>query len=409
MSWNKPGGDDDKDPWSGRDNQEMPPDLDEAIRTLQKKLNSIFGGDDGNGNGSDSGENQRNSSSKGLSFLVAGAVLLWAASGFYIVDEGNYGVETLFGKHIDTTQSGLHWHLPSPIEHVEIVNVKKQRFIEVGYRSSGERRSSDGGVPEEALMLTEDENIIDVRLAVQYQVKNAQQYLFNLANPEGTLIQVTESAQRGVIGSSKMDFVLTEGRAQIVSQIRQEIQSVMDGYESGIQITSVNLQDAQPPEQVQAAFEDAIKAREDKQRLINEAEAYRKDIVPKAGGAAARKIQEAEGYKQQMIAQAEGEVSRFSQLLTEYSKAPELTRNRLYLETLESVLSQSNTVVLDVKSNNMVYLPLDKIIQNKNAADKAAEHEAAAAPTATHTADKKLLEPNLRMQPSRGREERGRE
>jgi membrane protease subunit HflK len=411
MSWNKPGGDD-KDPWSGRDDQEGPPDLDEAIRSLQKKLSSLFGG----GNGSNGGEEGAGDSGNGnngatslsgssIAILAAGALALWAASGFYIVDEGNHGVVTLFGKYAATTQAGLNWHFPSPIEQVEIVNVKKQRYIEVGYRSSGEKRTTDGGVTEEALMLTKDENIIDVRLAVQYQVKDARQFLFNLDNPAGTLMQVTESAERGVIGSNKMDFVLTEGRSEIVSQIKQEIQTVMDAYQSGIQITSVNLQDAQPPEQVQSAFEDAIKAREDKQRLINEAEAYSNDVVPKARGAAARKIQEAQGYKEQVIAQATGEVSRFSQLLEEYKKAPDVTRQRLYVESMESVLSKSNTVMVDVKSNNL-FLPLDKMIQKAAIADN---ETADSAPVATvPTPEKKAIDAIVRTLP-RGREERGRE
>ncbi len=364
MSWNKPGGDD-KDPWSGRDDQQAPPDLDEAIRSLQKKFANLFGGNP-NGNQDNNDANPENGDGLGaspvktLAILAASAFVLWGMSGFYIVDEGNHGVETRFGKYAATTRAGLNWHFPSPIEQVEIVNVKEQRFIEVGYRTS-DRQGADGSVPKEALMLTKDENIIDVRLAVQYQIKDARQFLFNVDNPMGTLVQVTESVERGVIGSNKMDFVLTEGRSEIVTQIKTEIQNVVDMYKMGIQITSVNLQDAQPPEQVQSAFEDAIKAREDKQRLINEAEAYANDVVPKARGAAARKIQEAKGYKEQVIAQAEGEVSRFSQLLAEYQKSPNVTRQRLYLETMESVLSKANTLTVDVKNNNILYLPLDKL------------------------------------------------
>jgi len=363
MSWNKPGGDD-KDPWSGRDDQGGPPDLDEAIRSLQKKLTALFGGSrDGDGNDDNTGGNNNSGggiSPNSLAIIGAVVVALWGMSGFYIVDEGNHGVETRFGKYISTTQAGLNWHIPAPVEQVEIVNVKEQRFIEVGYRSN-DRQNADGSVPKEALMLTKDENIINVQLAVQYQVKDAKQFLFNVVNPTATLVQVTESVERGIIGSNKMDFVLTEGRSEIVTQIKHEIQSVVDLYKMGVQITSVNLQDAQPPEQVQSAFEDAIKAREDKQRLINEAEAYSNDVVPKARGAAARKIQEARGYKEQIIAQAEGEVSRFTQLLAQYKKAPDITRQRIYLETMESVLNKANTVMVDVKNNNIMYLPLDKI------------------------------------------------
>ncbi len=359
MSWNEPGGDK-KDPWSGRGDPKGPPDLDEAIRSLQEKLGGFFGGGQ-EGNDNSSGIPPL----KSLGFLAVGAAALWGLSGFYIVDEGTQGVETRFGKYIATTQSGLNWHFPAPIERVDVVDVKQQRYIEVGYRSGGNEQTL-GSVPKEALMLTKDENIVDIRLAVQYQVKDAKEFIFNIVNPAATLKQVTESAQRGVIGSSEMDFVLTEGRSEVVTQIKKEIQDVMDSYKSGIQVTSVNLQDAQPPEQVQNAFEDAIKAREDEQRLINEAEAYSNDVVPKARGAAARKIQEAEGYKEQVIAQAEGESSRFSKLVAEYTKAPDVTRKRLYIEAMESVLAETNTVMVDVKgSNNMLYLPLDKMIQHQ--------------------------------------------
>lgn len=392
MSWNEPGGDD-KDPWSGRNDQQGPPDLDEAIRSLQEKLGGIFGGNNGGENGDSNG-----GSAKGLGILAAGALVLWAVSGTYIVDEGNHGVETRFGKYVATTQAGLNWHFPAPIEQVEIVNVKKQRYIEVGYRSSGSQ--GVGSVPKEALMLTKDENIIDVRLAVQYQVKNAQNFLFNVASPEATLKQVTESAERGVIGSSTMDFVLTEGRGDVVAQIKKEIQAVMDAYKAGIQITSVNLQDAQPPEQVQSAFEDAIKAREDQQRLINEAEAYSNDVIPKARGAAARRMQEAEGYKEQVIARATGEVSRFTQLLAEYKKAPEVTRQRMYIESLESVMANTNTVMVDVKSsNNLLYLPLDKMTQ--------ATAKPEVKPTVSSQSQTKVVQPPLRTS-TRTRTDRGR-
>lgn len=362
MSWNEPGGGK-KDPWSGKNANDDAPELDEAIRSLQKKLEQIFGGN----NGGENGNGFSGNSLKGLGLLAIGASIVWSLSGFYIVDEGNHGVETRFGKYIGTTQSGLNWHYPKPIESVTLVNVKQQRFIEVGYRS-GSGQSASGSVPKEALMLTKDENYVDVRLAVQYQVKDAKAFIFNVANPATTLKHVTESAQRGVVGSSTMDFILTEGRGEIVAQIKTEIQNVMDSYNSGVQVTSVNLQDAQPPEQVQNAFADAIKAREDEQRLINEAQAYANDVIPKARGAAARKTQEAEGYKEEVIAQAQGETSRFSQLLTEYKKAPDVTRKRLYIDAMESVLSSTNNVIIDVKNgNNMMYLPLDKMIPPPNA------------------------------------------
>lgn len=358
MSWNEPGGDN-KDPWSGRGDQKGPPDLDQAIRSLQEKLSKIFGGGGGTGGG---GGGSSGGSLKSFGFIAAGVLFLWGLSGFYIVDEGNHGVETRFGKYIGTTQSGLNWHFPAPIERVDIVNVKQNRTINVGFQSFGEAASRSE--PKEALMLTKDENYVDVRLVVQYQVKDAKDFLFNVVDPAKSLKQVTESAERGVIGSSNMDFVLTEGRTEIVTQIKKEIQTIMDTYKSGVQVTTVNLRDAQPPEQVQNAFEDVIKSREDEQRLINEAEAYSNDVVPKARGAAARKMQEAEGYKEQVIAQAEGETSRFSKLFAEYKKAPEVTRQRMYIEAMESVLAGANTVMIDVKGgNNLLYLPLDKLTQ----------------------------------------------
>ncbi len=359
MSWNEPG-DDKKDPWSGRDKDPNgPPDLDEAIRTLQEKLGGIFGGGKSGGTGDTGG------SFRGLGFLALGAIVLWLLSGFYIVDEGNRGVETRFGRYVTTTQPGLNWHFPAPIEQVDVVNISQQRILEVGYRSGG-RQQALGSVPREALMLTKDENIIDVRIAVQYKVKDAKDFLFNVRNPAATLKQVTESVERGVIGQSTMDFVLTEGRSEIVAQMEKEIQEIMDSYDSGIVVTSVNLQDAQPPEQVQGAFEDAIKAREDQQRLINEAEAYANGVVPIARGNAARLIQEAEGYKAKVVASAEGEGKRFLSLLTEYKKAPEVTRTRLYIDAMESVLSKTKTVMVDVKgSNNLLYLPLDQLVRQE--------------------------------------------
>jgi len=366
MSWNEPGGDK-KDPWSGRKEENGPPDLDEVIKSFQEKFGGIFGG------GSNGGDSE-GGSLKGLGFLAAGAAVLWGLSGFYIVDEGTRGVETRFGKYSATTQPGLNWRFPAPIDQVQIVDVQNVQVVEVGYRSGA--RQGVGSVPREALMLTKDENIVDVRLAVQYQVKDAKNYVFKLLNPTATLKQVTESAERGVIGRSNMDFVLTEGRSEIVADIQAEIQKIMDSYESGILVTSVNLQDAQPPEQVQGAFEDAIKAREDEQRYINEAEAYANEVVPVARGAASRKTQEAEAYKESIIAKATGEVSRFSQLLTEYKKAPKVTRQRMYIESMESVLGNTSTVMVDVKgSNNMLYLPLDKLgnrTANAGTANKAA-------------------------------------
>lgn len=364
MAWNEPGGG--KDPWGGRGGDQGPPDLDEIVRKMQNKMGGLFGGrrgGSGGGNGNGGG------------MLVIGviavvAALVWLASGFYIVDEGKRGVQLRFGQFNQITMPGLHWHLPYPIEQVERVDVEQRRFVEVGYRSaSGRGASGAQPVPKEALMLTQDENIVDIRIAVQYQVKDAREYLFNVRDPDVTLKQATESAIREVIGKSRMDFVLTEGRSEVAGQAKELIQTILDQYNAGLLVTTVNMQDAQPPEEVQGAFVDAIKAREDEERQKNEAQAYANDILPKARGAAARLLEEANGYQLSVIARAEGEASRFEQLLTEYAKAPEVTRKRLYLDTMEEVLANSNKVTVDVsKGNNLMYLPLDQMLQGAAAA-----------------------------------------
>ena len=285
-------------------------------------------------------------------------VLVWIGSGFYIIDQGNRGVVSRFGAYQETTMPGLNWHLPAPMENVKIINVEQQRFIEVGYRDTG-RFAKAANIPQESLMLTRDENIINVRLAVQYQINNAKNYLYNVKDSEATLKQLTESVERTVIGHSDMDYVLTEGRSDIVAEIKREIQTAVDEYQAGITIASVNLQDAQPPEEVQSSFEDAIRAREDKQRLINEAEAYSNEIIPKARGAAARLINEAEAYQAEKIAKATGETERFEQLLVEYEKNPAITRKRLYLEAKERLYSGANKIMLESERNApQFYMPL---------------------------------------------------
>jgi membrane protease subunit HflK len=358
MAWNEPGGG--KDPWSGRGGDQGPPDLDEIVRKLQAKMGGLFGGRSGGGTRSGGG---------GLfpiGAIIAAAVVIWLLfGGIYIVDEGKRGVELTFGKFSQVTMPGPHWHIPYPIEQVELVDVEQRRFVEVGYRSAGGGGSSNAQtVPREALMLTQDENIVDIRVAVQYQVKDARAYLFSVRDPDDTLKQATESAIREIIGKSKMDFVLTEGRGEVAIQAKTLIQTILDQYKIGMLVTTVNLQDAQPPEEVQGAFVDAIKAREDEERQKNEAKAYANEVIPKARGAAARQLEEANGYKLSVIAKAEGEASRFEQLLTEYAKAPEVTRKRLYLDTMQEVMTRSNKVTVDVsKGNNMLYLPLDQMLK----------------------------------------------
>ncbi len=376
MAWNEPGGDKDRDPWRSGDNDKGPPDLDEIVCNLQEKFGGLFGGRSrrpsrGNGNGSDGGGSgggggqlPRRFAGFGINFLLVIAVAAWVLSGIYIIDEGKRGVVLRFGKFLETTQPGPHWR-PRFIDEVEVVDVEARRFVEIGYRSGG-RQGGGGTVLRESLMLTEDENIVDLQLAVQYQVSDARDFLFNVRDPVETLFSVSESAIREVVGKDKMDFVLTEGRSEVVAETKTEIQKTLDIYQTGIVVTNVNLRDAQPPEEVQASFEDAIKAREDEQRLKNEAEAYANEVVPKARGEAARILEESVAYRDQVIAAAEGEASRFTQVLAEYEKAPEVTRERLYIESLESVLSNSTKIMLDVDSgNNLMVLPLEQLLSGR--------------------------------------------
>lgn len=341
MAWNEPGGGG-KDPWRGRNGEQGPPDLDEIVRKMQDKFGGLFGGRKG-------GDGRGRSNPYGLWLIIVIALVVWALSGFYIIDPYEQGVVLRFGKYAYTTGPGPHWHVPYPIEQVQKVDVDQVRSV--GHK---------------ALMLSQDENIVDVELAVQYRVKDARSYLFDVRDPDQTLRQVAESAIRETVGKSTMDFVLTEGRAEVVADAREVMQQALDQYQTGLEITTVNLVDAQPPDEVQPAFEDAIRAREDEQRLKNEAEAYANEIIPRARGDAARQIEEANAYRESVIARAEGESNRFLQLLAEYTKAPEVTRRRLYIETVEEVLSGANKVMVDVKgSNNVLYLPLDRMVSRQ--------------------------------------------
>jgi len=348
MAWNEPGGSGGKDPWGGRNDEQGPPDLDEVVRKLQSKFNGIFGGG-GGGAGASGGSGM---GFGGIGLIAIIAVIVWALSGIYIIDEGTRGVVTQFGAYKETTMPGPHWY-PRFIQRVEKVNVENVRSIELGRRA------------DESLMLTQDENIVDVKFAVQYQVRNARDYLFNVRDPDETLRQAMESAVREIVGKSEMDFVLTGGRAEVVNRAQKLMQDILDQYKTGLVVNQLTMQDAQAPQQVQGAFADAVKAREDEQRLKNEAEAYSNDVLPKARGRAARLLEEASAYKEQVIAEAEGETSRFLNILAEYRKAPEVTRKRLYIDALESVLHKSSKVVVDTKSggNNLLYLPLDKLMK----------------------------------------------
>ncbi len=350
--------------WGRKKGNSGPPDLDQLWRNFNKKLNNLLKRKGGGPNPPGGGEGPSGGGAPvryggGIGVLAGLLLLLWIASGFYIVNEGQRGIVLRFGKYVESTQAGLRWHLPYPIEMVEAVNVSQVRTVEIGYRNNVRSK-----VLKESLMLTDDENIIDIQFAVQYILKNPEDFLFNNREPEDAVLQAAETAIREIIGKSKMDFVLYEGREQVAAKATELMQAILDRYKIGIAISKVTMQNAQPPEQVQAAFDDAVKAGQDRERQKNEGQAYANDVIPKAKGNAARLLEESEGYKQRVIASSEGESSRFKQVLAEYSKAPGVTRDRLYLDTVEQVLSNTSKILVDQKNaNNLLYLPLDKLIQ----------------------------------------------
>ena len=357
--------------WGRKKGNSGPPDLDQLWRNFNKKLNSLFKRKDGGGNGSGGGEGSGGGSPKrygsSIGLLAGLLLLLWVASGFYIVNEGQRGLVLRFGKYVETTQAGLRWHLPYPVEIVEAVNVSQVRTVEIGYRNNVRSK-----VLKESLMLTDDENIIDIQFAVQYILKNPEEFLFNNREPENAVLQAAETAIREIIGKSKMDFVLYEGREQVAAKATQLMQEILDRYKIGIAISKVTMQNAQPPEQVQAAFDDAVKAGQDRERQKNEGQAYANDVIPKAKGNAARLLEESEGYKQRVIASSEGDASRFKQVLVEYNKAPGVTRDRLYLDMMQQVLSSTSKILVDQKAgNNLLYLPLDKLIQTSGSSSSS--------------------------------------
>jgi len=372
MAWNDPQWGND-----GNRNKGGPPDLDEIWKRINQQLNGLFGGGRRGEGGPPSGAGF--SGGRNLVGIIVGVLaLVWVASGFYIVDAGQRGVVLRFGQFIGTTEPGPRWHLPWPIESREIVNVDQVRTVEVGYRNSVKNK-----ILKESLMLTDDENIIDLQFAVQYLLKDPVEFLFINRAPEDAVLQIAETAMREIVGKNKMDFVLYEGRAEIAARAKQLMQEIHDRYKTGINISQVTLQNIQPPEQVQAAFDDAVKAGQDRERLKNEAEAYSNDVVPRARGLASRLKEEAEGYKLSVIANAEGEASRFAQIFAEYQKAPQVTRQRLYLDTMQTVMNNTSKVVVDQKGgNSLLYLPLDKL-QQIAAQSYSAPPEVLAAPVAT--------------------------
>jgi len=357
---------------------EGPPDLDEMWRNFNRKLNGLFSRRGGGGPDSNEPPSMRQlGGGAGLIFVVV--LVAWLASGFYIVVEGQRGVVLTFGKFSEVTGAGLKWRFPYPIQSHEIVNLSGARTIEVGYRNNIKTK-----VLRESLMLTDDENIIDIQFSVQYQLKDPKDYLFNNRRADDTVLQAAETAFREIVGRSKMDFVLYEGRDQVARASETLMQNILDRYQAGIAITKVNVQNAQPPEQVQAAFDDAVRAKQDLERQKNEGQAYYNDVVPKAQGTASRLQEEAKGYRSRVIANAEGEASRFRQILVEYNKAPQVTRDRMYLDMVQQILASASKVLIDAKAgSNLLYLPLDKIIQMSAAGTLSETQTAVPAPRAT--------------------------
>jgi len=349
------------DPGWGNRNNEGPPDLDVVMRQLSRKINAFFG------KKPDPSGSLDNKPSVAVLPIFGLILLVWIATGFYIVDQGSRGVVLRFGKHVETTMPGPRWHIPFPVESVTVVNMEQVRTVEIGYRSAegGAGRSKE---LHESLMLTDDENIIDLQFAVQYNLKSVEDALFNNRSAEESVRGIAETAIREIVGKSKLDFALYEGRDEVAINTKKLMQEVLDRYKTGINVVSVTMQNAQPPEQVQAAFEDAVKAKQDLERQKNEGQAYANDVIPKARGTASRLLQEAAGYKLRVENEAQGNVSRFNQILAQYQHAPEVTRSRMYLDAQEQILSSVSKVIVDQKNgSNLLYLPLDKLLNTTGA------------------------------------------
>jgi modulator of FtsH protease HflK len=365
-------------PMLGQKNNEGPPDLDQVLRDISQKINNLFGKKNGGG----FNNNNQTPSAKDFNVPIAPVLAIiaaiWLATGFYIVDQGSLGVVQRFGKYVNSTEPGPRWHWPFPIESVTVVNMEQVRRLEVGYRSSGEGSGSKQKVPNESLMLTEDENIIDMQVAVQYKLKNAVDYVFSNRDTDKAVMSAAETAIREVVGKSKLDDLLQKG----LPDTSANMQAILDSYKTGIQITSVSRQKGAAPEQVKEAFDDVNRAGQDYQRQINLGQAYANDVIPKARGNASRLSAEAAGYKLKVESEATGNASRFDQILTQYNKAPEVTRQRLYLDAQEQIMSSTTKIIVDQKGgNSMLYLPLDKLMEqtrtsNANAAATAAANAA---------------------------------
>ena len=353
------------DPQWGKKDNEGPPDLDEILKKLQQKISGLLGFRPRGPSGAGGAPNHYGAAMGGgvaLVILLVSAV--WLASGFYIVDEGKRGVVLRLGKYLETTMPGPRWHVPYPVESVQVVDIASVRPVEVGYRGNTKNKQ-----PQEALMLTDDENIVDVQFAVQWNIKSPEDYLFNNKDPEENVRQAAETAIREVVGKSKMDFVLSSGRSEVASDVKTIMQQILDRYKTGVQVISVNLQNTQAPDPVLPAFEDVVRAQQDRERFKNEGQAYANDVVPKARGVAARLIEEANGYRQSVIANAQGDAARFRQILAEYERAPGVTRERMYLDAMQQILASTSKIVVDkgAAGQSLLYLPIDKLMQLSSA------------------------------------------
>lgn len=397
-------------PDDGKRNAEQgPPDLEDIWRDFNSRLGGMFGRKGGGGGSGDAPPPSPVSARQmggGVGLVVLAALALWLGSGFYTVDASQRGVVLRFGKLQEVTNEGLRWHFPYPVESVELVNATRVRTVEIGFRANDRAKNL-----HESLMLTDDENIINIQFAVQYTLSDPAAFLFTNKDGDQTVRQVAESAMREIVGKSKMDFVLYEGREAIAKEAQLLIQRMLDDYHlgayksSGIQVSKVTMQNAQPPEQVQEAFNDAVKAGQDRERLKNEGQAYFNDVVPKAEGSAARLREEAKGYASRVVAQAEGDASRFKQVFAEYSKAPEVTRNRMYIDAMQQVYSNTSKILLDAKGNgNLLYLPLDKLMQASAPSAEVASPAAAAAVRSQADVPQVRAETDLRRESLRSRD-----
>ncbi|RFP18325.1 FtsH protease activity modulator HflK [Duganella sp. BJB475] len=395
----------------GKKPGEGPPDMEQLWRDFNQRLNSFFGQKnrpDGNGGGNGGGGGRPDLAGMRATAGAIGAViaLIWLASGSFIVQEGQAGVVYTFGKISHVTGSGFNWRWPYPFQSDETVKVSQMRMVEIGYRNNIKNKQA-----RESLMLTDDENIIDIQFAVQFKLKDPVAWLVNNRDEEETVRQVAETSIREIVGKNKMDFVLYEGRDKVALETQQLMQQILDRYASGVLVSNVTLQAVQPPEQVQVAFDDAVRAGQDRERQKNEGQAYANDVIPRARGSASRLLQEAEGYRSMITENATGNASRFKQVLAEYQKAPGVTRDRMYLETMQQIFTSTSKVMVDAKSgSNMLYLPLDKMIAQAAATDSAAAAARAASQAASSSSSSALpAEVMPQVEVSRQRDSRARD